>query len=110
MQKTKEHIASKCITLLIAAILLVPYGVKFAHIFTHHTHEVCKGYESTHIHKVDMDCEFYKFQLNNNFTHSFFSPDFFLQQKETLLIVSQYQFLSKFQRLQTALRGPPALI
>lgn len=110
MQNIKEHTGFKSITLIITVMLLTPSVVKFTHIFTHHTHEICKGYESTHVHKVDMDCDFYKFQLNNNFKHSFFNFDFLFQKKETNQIISQYQFVSKFQRLQTALRGPPALI
>ncbi|MFD1162998.1 hypothetical protein [Hwangdonia seohaensis] len=110
MQSIKEHIAFKVITLCIAALFLVPSAVKFAHIFTHHTHEVCEGYNTTHIHKVDVDCDFYKFKLNKNFTYSFFYVDLFLEQIDTQQIASQYYFLSKYQRLQTSLRGPPTLI
>jgi len=110
MQRIKEHITFKLITLLIAVVFLVPSAVKFLHIFSHHTHEVCKGYQTTHIHKVDIDCDFYKFQLNKNFTHTFFNIDLFLEKNEPQQIVSQYHFLSKYQRLQTSLRGPPSLI
>ncbi len=110
MQYIKEHIIFKFGTLFIVALLLVPSAVKFAHIFTHHTHEVCKGYETTHIHKVDFDCDFYKFKLNKNFTYSLFNVDLFLEKGETQQIQSQYHFLSEYQRLQTSLRGPPVLI
>lgn len=110
MQLAKEHIIFKIITLVIAVVFLVPSAVKFAHIFTHHTHEVCKGYETTHIHKIDIDCDFYKFQLNKNFAYSWFNIDLFIEKNESLQIKSQYHFLSKYQRLQTALRGPPVLI
>jgi len=106
----KEHIAFKIITLFIAAVFLVPSAVKFAHIFTHHTHEVCKGYESTHIHKVDIDCDFNKFNLNKNFTFFNFNIDLFLEKSVPQKIISQYHFLSEYQRLQTSLRGPPAII
>lgn len=110
MKTVKEHIVFKIITLLIAVVFLVPSALKFAHIFTHHTHEVCEGYETTHIHKVDLDCDFYKFKLNKNFTYSFYNIDLFEEKNESKQIASQYHFLSKYQRLQTSLRGPPFLI
>jgi len=110
VQLVKEHIVFRIITLFIAALFLVPSAVKFAHIFTHHTHEVCNDYSTTHIHKVDIDCDFYKFKLNKNFTYAFFNVDLFLEKNESQQIASQYHFLSKYQRLQASLRGPPSLI
>ncbi|MFD1613651.1 hypothetical protein [Gelatiniphilus marinus] len=110
MQLVKEHIGFKIITLFIAVVFLVPITVKFSHVFTHHTHEVCKGYDTAHIHKIDLDCDFYKFQLNKNFANSLFNLELFKEKNESLQIKSQYHFLSKYQRLQTALRGPPVLI
>lgn len=110
MQDLKKHIVFKIITLIIAVVFLVPSAIKFSHVFTHHTHEVCKGELTSHIHKVDIDCDFYKFQLNKNFTYLLFNVDLFLENNEPQQIVSQYHFLSKYQRLQTSLRGPPALI
>ncbi|WP_341214874.1 hypothetical protein [uncultured Wocania sp.] len=110
MQHVKQHIVFKGITLFIAVVFLVPSVIKFAHVFSHHTHKVCKGYDTTHIHKVDIECDFYKFKLNNNFTYSFFNIDLFLEKNEPQQIASQYYFLSKYQRLQTSLRGPPSLI
>ncbi len=110
MQHIKEHIIFRLCTLFIAALLLVPIAVKFAHIFEHHNHIVCKGDNSTHIHQVDLECEFYKFKLNKNFTYSLFNIDLFLEKSEAQQIISQYHFLSEYQRLQTSLRGPPVLI
>lgn len=110
MQKAKEHIAFKIITLMLALLLLVPAGAKFAHIFAHHEHDICKGEKSTHLHEINADCDFYKFKLSNSYTFTFFNVELISTKESTLEIVSQYQFLSKFQRLQTALRGPPALI
>ncbi len=52
--------------LLIAAVLL-PTSVKFAHIFEDHKHELCEDFTTTHIHDLDLDCEFYKFKLNTQF-------------------------------------------
>lgn len=110
MSQIKEHIVFKIITFSLALMLLVPSAIKFAHIFTHHNHKVCIGGQSTHIHKVDLDCDFHKFQLNQNFTLNNSYIELFSPQEKSLEIVSQYTFLSKYQRLHFSLRGPPSLI
>lgn len=110
MQKAKEHIAFKTITLILALALLVPTATKFAHIFAHHEHDICKGEKAAHLHEINTDCDFYKFKLSNSYTFTFFNIELISFEEDTLQIISQYQFLSDFQRLQTALRGPPTLI
>lgn len=110
MKTIKEHIIFKIVTLTLVATLLVPTALKFAHIFTHHKHDICLGEKSTHLHELNIDCDFYKFKLSNNFTLAFFNFNLFTPKEKPLKIVSQYQFLSDYQRLQTALRGPPHLI
>ncbi len=110
MSFAKEHIVFKLLTMLLVLTLLVPSAVKLAHVFEHHKHEVCQGGDNTHIHKVDLDCEFQKFQINNNFTFSKIVLDVFQLNENSKTIVSQYQFLSKYQHLHFSLRGPPALV
>uniref|UniRef100_UPI0040480717 hypothetical protein n=1 Tax=Mariniflexile sp. TaxID=1979402 RepID=UPI0040480717 len=110
MNNLKEHIAFKTVTLFLAVSLLLPTGVKFTHIFAHHKHDICKGEKATHLHKINADCDFYKFKLSHSYTIAFFNVELFSPQEKALKIVSQYQFLSEFQRLQTVLRGPPAFI
>lgn len=91
-------------------MLLVPSAIKLVHVFEHHEHEVCKGGETTHIHNIDLDCEFQKFQLNKNFTLSDISFAIFKHIENSKTNLSQYHFLNKYQRLHFSLRGPPALI
>lgn len=110
MNSFKEHIITKTATILLACLLLIPTSVKFAHIFSNHKHDVCHGKKSTHLHELNTDCDFYKFKLSNSYTVTFFNFELFCPKEGTFEIVSQYQFLSKFQRLHTTLRGPPALI
>lgn len=92
------------------ATLLLPASIKVVHIFEHHEHKVCSGDTSTHFHQVDLDCEFQKFQLNHNFTFSQQLIKLFSPQETPLKKVSQYFFISKYQRLPFSLRGPPALV
>lgn len=110
MNNLKEHIIFKTITLLLAIVLLVPIAVKFSHIFAHHKHDICKEEKATHLHEINTDCDFYKFKLSTSYTLTFFNIELFSPKEKTIKIVSQYQFSSEFQRIQTSLRGPPALI
>ncbi|GAA4269634.1 hypothetical protein [Hyunsoonleella aestuarii] len=107
MQVLRQHIAFKFLALIIVLALFAPSVDKFVHTFSHHEHKVCNGDETTHFHEVDLDCEFYKFQLNKNFTISKGNTDFLVLQEEYKEIVSQYLFLSDYQRLHFSLRGPP---
>ncbi|GAL64676.1 hypothetical protein [Algibacter lectus] len=91
-------------------MLFVPAGVKMAHVFAHHHHKVCTNGDNLHIHQVDLDCEFHKFQINNNFSFSDYTFTFFIEKETPIELVSQYSFISEFQRLQASLRGPPVLI
>lgn len=110
MKQIKEHIIFKLITLFLVVIFFAPSAVKFSHVFTHHKHDICIGGNTTHIHKVDLDCEFHKFQLKNNLLLNFSISELFSLQENPLEIISQYRFLSKYQRLHVSLRGPPSLI
>lgn len=111
MQAFKQHSIFKTFAFALAFVLLVPTVVKFNHIFAHHKHDICQGEKSTHLHEQNTDCDFYKFKLNNNtYTLVFFEFNLFIEKEQSLNIVSQYHFISKHQRLQIALRGPPALI
>lgn len=109
MQIFKKHIAFKFLAFSLALTLLTPTFVKFNHIFAHHKHDICSGEKSTHLHELNKDCDFYKFHLSTIYTFSYFEFQLFIPKEKTSSIVSQYQFISKYQRLQVALRGPPQI-
>lgn len=110
MTINRKHIIFRVLTICLVCTLMFPSAFKLAHTFEHHKHEVCTGGDSIHIHQIDLDCEFHKFQLNNYFTYSTLIFEIFQAQKETSQIVSQYSFISKYQRLHFSLRGPPSLV
>ncbi|MFL1013202.1 hypothetical protein [Flavisericum labens] len=110
MNDLKKHIIFRAFALFVVAILMLPASVKVIHIFEHHEHKVCNGDSSTHFHQVDLDCEFQKFQLNHNFNLPDQHIEIFSCQEISLKSVSQYFFISEYQRLPFSLRGPPALI
>jgi len=111
MQSIREHIIFKTFTILLVVVLLAPTFVKVAHVFENHKHDVCTdNFQQTHLHSLDLDCEFYKFKVNNNFTFNPISFDLFSNENNHKVTNSQYQFLSEYQRLSFALRGPPQLV
>ena len=91
---------------------MFPSVIKLSHSFVHHTHQVCDDDTSskTHFHQSDLDCDICKYKLTTQY--------YFQNKLETLtsseenfkISESQYDFVSDYQKLQTALRGPPQLI
>ncbi len=112
MHKFKKHILFiKWVAFFLGFSILVPSIQKFAHIFAHHEHDLCKNEtQHTHLHESSFDCEFHKFKLNTNYHFSLIEYCLFTPKAFYLKITTQYYFISKFQRLQTALRGPPVFI
>ena len=110
MYALKEHIAFKVLMIALVFTLLVPSFVKIAHMFSHHKHEICKNEKTTHIHQVELDCDFQKFQLNNNFiitTPLVIEPEV---EKIEQQYNSKYKFLYSYKTVIFLLRGPPTLV
>lgn len=107
MNNFKEHIVFKIITLLLVVTLFTPLAVKITHTFSHHEHKICSGETSTHIHKVDLDCEFQKFQLNTHFLVSKIYKQYLQKQPNSKVLSLTYKFLNSHQKLSFSLRGPP---
>lgn len=107
MLKNKQHKIVVILSLLLVVSLLVPSAVKLAHVFEDHKHEVCLDNSSTHLHTLDLDCEFYKFKISSQLFHKFKNVNFINIEDNHGITDSQYHFISQYQRLQFSLRGPP---
>lgn len=101
------EILKKYIIIFSTAALLFPSIVSLAHINEHHDEASCFNFSDTHFHKKSFDCELCDFRLTNfvtfysvNFTPV--TPDF-----PVANFYDSYQFLSDYQKLPFALRGPP---
>ncbi|MBP0904605.1 hypothetical protein ACFSKN_11940 [Mariniflexile gromovii] len=111
MNKIKEHIVFKTITTALALLLLVPSGAKFAHIFAHHTHDICKGEKATHLHEVNTDCDFYKFKLSSTYYYVVSEYIGFIKTpSHSDPIITPYNYLKNHWQLPFSLRGPPVLV
>jgi len=107
MKFEKNHNFITLLSLLLIVAILSPSIVKVIHAIDNHEHFECKAIGELHIHEVELDCDFEKFNI---------SPQQFLQPEYTvpILIVNNhkvdlahYSFLSKYQKLHFSLRGPP---
>jgi hypothetical protein len=110
VNKFKEHIATKAITILLACLLLVPASAKFAHIFSNHKHDICYGKKISHLHELNTDCDLHKFKLSQSYVFNIAVFELISSSKKAPLIIFHPQYLINYQNLQTALRGPPVLI
>ena len=110
MQNLIQHIIIKPLAFLLVFAVLLPAAVKFNHVFEDHKHDVCNEHTTSHIHAIDLDCEFYKFNLN---TQYFSSSEFNqISIEENFLKIDNvfYNFIKNYQQLSFSLRGPPFLV
>ena len=110
MENKTLHIVTKSIIMLLLVTIVLPSVIKFVHIFEDHKHEVCTNQSDTHFHEVEIDCEFYKFNLNTIISFISSSSEIIIPEVNYKITTSQYLFVSDFQRLPFSLRGPPTLI
>ncbi|TNJ44561.1 hypothetical protein KFZ70_00845 [Tamlana fucoidanivorans] len=110
MHHTKKHMHVPLIALFFLGLLLFPTSISFYHVFQHHKHDICIGDDSTHIHQVDLDCEYNKFKIHTNYTFPKLWVAIFSKKQFPEEIISYYFFLSKYQHLHFSLRGPPSLV
>ncbi|WP_452220765.1 hypothetical protein [Lacinutrix salivirga] len=110
MQNKQQHIIFKLITLIVVVAVLLPSIIKFSHALENHKHDVCTDYQTSHFHTIDLDCEFYKFNINTLASFTPLSFDIFIPNNNFSITTSQYLFISEYQRLGFALRGPPQVV
>lgn len=110
MNNLKLHNGFKSLAMLLALAVLSPYLVKLSHTFNHHTHEVCDGFSDTHFHKLDLDCEFYKFKIQKDQILNITEASESLVSVNTHFQLALYFFTYNHQHLSFSLRAPPALV
>lgn len=100
---------SRICVLFFMALLLLPDGIRIAHVLADHEHFVCENYSENHFHKVDLDCELCDFQKASFPLVKLFEGEPYIAQKEHSKVKSTYYFLEQYQALSFALRGPPTI-
>ena len=108
--KTTYKKISHVIVLGLMLLFFAPSVVKFSHLFEDHKHEACHHPKKLHYHEIDLDCEFYKFKLNQEFNFTIFNVDL-VQNSFERNENSTYDKLIANQSTQyCSLRGPPVFV
>lgn len=110
MQKIKQHFLIKALAITLVITVSLPAVVKLNHVFENHKHDVCENPQDIHFHNIDIDCEFYKFNLSTVYKITSQDIAFGFIDNNHKIITYQYNYISDFQRLPFSLRGPPLLV
>jgi hypothetical protein len=106
-----KHIRA-CLSIILVLAVLSPSFLKLGHLIHHHKHDVCETSDisQTHFHKLDPDCEFYKFKITNSY---FILPSNQNSEIGTNPQNSQslyYLHIFSHRQIVTFLRGPPSVV
>lgn len=97
---------------MLTLAVLLPSVLKLSHSLNHHKHQTCDEdtKHTTHFHKTDIDCDFYKFKLSEN--HFFKYYDYIEELEIVSLKVVTHYYISYHnnQQLTRFARGPPQLV
>ena len=111
MQKTLKNILFKSFTILVVLVLVAPSLVKMGHAFEDHKHEVCIDKSSFHFHTLDLECEFYKFNISNPLLLSKFQYEIpYIDFNSSTETIGLYNFDYNHQQLYFSLRAPPHVL
>ncbi len=89
-------------------ILLLPSFLSFNHVFAHDFNFACNDHSNTHLHQSSLDCELCDFHPSPLIAYHFFNYELVEVLPVNKKFFNSYEFLSDFQKLSFALRGPPA--
>lgn len=103
----EQNILKRIVIVVLSLALLLPSIVKFTHTLSNHEHEVCLEKNQTHFHHLDLDCDFYKFKIQNEHLSQLVDNIVFSNEVNHKIISLNYLFLSDNERLHLSLRGPP---
>ena len=102
-----KQVGTTFISLVLVLAILSPALVMLSHALYEHEEQACKEIGSVHVHEIEVDCDFHKFQLSPQlypvFANAVKTHPTLIREKD----FNYYSFLSKYQKLHFTLRGPP---
>lgn len=102
-----KNLLTSLLSLLLIVAILAPSLFKLTHALLEHQEQLCQEVGSVHIHEIEIDCDFQKFNLSPQTYPSFEDVNVPVVNLGSVEILNNYFFLSKYQKLHFALRGPP---
>ncbi|GGW25860.1 hypothetical protein GCM10007383_08440 [Arenibacter certesii] len=91
-------------------LFALPGSIKAKHAMLEHHTFVCKEKGKLHVHEVELECEFHKYNISHFIFPEFKGLDNPIWKTKAMKIADYYQFLSKYQKLHFSLRGPPSVV
>lgn len=95
--------------IFLLACFFTPYLLKIEHGIFEHKEVLCTESGELHFHEIELDCDFYKFQLKQLFHPAFNAPKVQVHIPPKKRLIDHYCYLSKYQKLHFVLRGPPVV-
>lgn len=109
MKEISKRITTSILALLLIGAILSPSILKLSHALFEHQEQVCEEIGSVHFHEIEIDCDFQKYKLSTITYVSLGNNAVLKIEIPQKRIFNYYNFLSSYQSLHFALRGPPAL-
>ena len=107
--KTTYSVFTRTLSLFLVLCLLAPLGIKLVHSYNHKNHLICNedGKVNKHFHETDLNCEFYKFQVNKNLYIDLRVDELVENIILTKDFINFYISFKQLQQLTRFQRGPP---
>lgn len=102
-----KQVCISIMSLLLVAAILSPAFVKLSHALFEHEEQTCVDVGSVHIHKIEIDCDFQKHNISPQHYPDFVKVTKIVPKSVEKENFNYYFFLTKYQKLHFALRGPP---
>lgn len=105
-----KNFLQKTLSLVLLFALLLPFALKFEHIFQDHHHSICKSKIESHIHQLNDDCDFLNYTINSANTENSLV---FETKVDVLFAEKNYPYSTAFftsEKATSFLRGPPSLL
>lgn len=102
-----DHIYINAVSIVLVVFLFMPSIVKLSHAISDHEHIECTAFGELHMHGVELDCDFEKFNLSSQSYPALIQVPKYIAPIQDREYGLHYNFLSNYQKLHFALRGPP---
>lgn len=111
MHKLKQHLVFKVSAVALVLAFLLPIAINFVHNIEHeHSYELCDNPHETHLHKLENDCDFCKFKLNQNYHSIETNLELVRVVISTARSYTSYSYKYNYQHVSFSLRAPPVLV
>ncbi len=107
MHSLNKSILYSFVSIALMVSILAPSVIKLEHALFEHFEEKCTNPGTVHLHKVELDCDFHKYQLSSQFYAPLFAHTFYAAISVKKKEGDNYSYISQYTKLHFTLRAPP---